>query len=291
VRIETAIEEFLFACRNDRGLSPKTMTAYATDLRQFRAFVLETGNGCAVERVDKEDIRRFIAHAADRVLRRVRPFPFSFSHQPGSPTAEATWLPRQMRTTHTRQSLTIPEFPIPLQSPMRSEGVLEPPTAADIGPSVRAGDNTTSHRRRRQQQHCVGRGWCESETTFDVVVGTLASRRAYRAASAARGGRTDVRPYVQEAIIADHVITVRCHNRRHEPHHDSHGAIGRCRLVGAPGRAPATRCIGPPPGQTLSLFLFASARVTDRVGDMAARSDAHHPHPPVPDYPRIPNSA
>jgi hypothetical protein len=179
VRIETAIEEFLFACRNDRGLSPKTMTAYATDLRQFRAFVLETGNGCAVERVDKEDIRRFIAHAADRVLRRVRPFPFSFSHQPGSPTAEATWLPRQMRTTHTRQSLTIPEFPIPLQSPMRSEGVLEPPTAADIGPSVRAGDNTTSHRRRRQQQHCVGRGWCESETTGDVVVGTLASRRAY----------------------------------------------------------------------------------------------------------------
>ncbi len=119
-------------------------------------------------------------------LRRVRPFSFSFSHQPGSPTAEATWLPRQMRTTHTRQSLTIPEFPIPLESPMRSEGVLEPPTAADIGPSVRAGDNTTSHRRQRQQQHHVGRGWCESETTFDVVVGTLASRRAYRAASAAR---------------------------------------------------------------------------------------------------------
>ncbi len=88
-------------------------------------------------------------------------------------------IPRQMRTTHTRQSLTIPEFPIPLESPMRSEGVLEPPTAADLGPSVRAGDNTTSHRRRRQQQHHVGRGWCESETTGDVVVGTLAPHRAY----------------------------------------------------------------------------------------------------------------
>jgi hypothetical protein len=60
-----------------------------------------------------------------------------------------------------------------------SEGVLKPPTAADLGPSARAGDNTTSHPGRRHSQHYVDRGWRASETTVDVVVGTLASHRAY----------------------------------------------------------------------------------------------------------------
>jgi len=59
VSIAAAIEAFLFHCQYEKNLSPKTLKAYATDLRQFAAHV--AGRGVArIAEVDRGVLRGFI---------------------------------------------------------------------------------------------------------------------------------------------------------------------------------------------------------------------------------------
>jgi integrase/recombinase XerD len=57
--VSGAIESFLFHCRYEKNLSPKTLKAYATDLRQFTAYVGER-RVSYVSDVDRGVLRGFI---------------------------------------------------------------------------------------------------------------------------------------------------------------------------------------------------------------------------------------
>lgn len=58
-RVTAAIEAFLFHCRYEKNLSPKTLKAYATDLRQFTDYLGGRGTVHVAE-VDRGVLRGFI---------------------------------------------------------------------------------------------------------------------------------------------------------------------------------------------------------------------------------------
>src|SRR4051794_40645785 len=60
MRVERAIENFLSHCQYDKNLSPKTLRAYATDLRQFREFLEGRSRRLVIEKIDKETLRDYI---------------------------------------------------------------------------------------------------------------------------------------------------------------------------------------------------------------------------------------
>lgn len=57
--VAEAIESFLFHCRYEKNLSPKTLKAYETDLRQFSGW-LPPPSGESVADVDKQLLRQYI---------------------------------------------------------------------------------------------------------------------------------------------------------------------------------------------------------------------------------------
>jgi integrase/recombinase XerD len=57
-----AISQFLFHCRYEKNLSPKSLKAYGTDLRQMHEFVSAGAPVETVAAVDKEALRGFIRH-------------------------------------------------------------------------------------------------------------------------------------------------------------------------------------------------------------------------------------
>jgi integrase/recombinase XerD len=59
VTLAEAIDSFLFHCRYEKNLSPRTLSAYATDLRQFAA-VLSPSGGEDVSLLDKSELRPYI---------------------------------------------------------------------------------------------------------------------------------------------------------------------------------------------------------------------------------------
>jgi integrase/recombinase XerD len=68
--LSAACREFLLHCRYEKNLSPKTIKAYATDLRQFRAFA---GSRRPLDKVGKTEIRAFLtklSHLKPKSVRR-----------------------------------------------------------------------------------------------------------------------------------------------------------------------------------------------------------------------------
>ncbi|HEX5871259.1 MAG TPA: site-specific integrase, partial [Longimicrobium sp.] len=57
--VAQAIESFLFHCRYEKNLSPRTLSAYETDLRQFAAALSPAGTE-DVARVDRSELRPYI---------------------------------------------------------------------------------------------------------------------------------------------------------------------------------------------------------------------------------------
>lgn len=57
--VAEAIDSFLFHCQYEKNLSPRTLSAYETDLRQFAAAVSPTG-AADVSRIDKTELRPYI---------------------------------------------------------------------------------------------------------------------------------------------------------------------------------------------------------------------------------------
>ncbi len=70
MRIADAIDRFLDHLRAERGASPQTLRAYATDLRQFRAFLDDEAPDSALEDIDHRVVRRFLASLAGTVSTR-----------------------------------------------------------------------------------------------------------------------------------------------------------------------------------------------------------------------------
>lgn len=58
--ITRAIESFLSHCRYEKNLSPKTLTAYSTDLKQFKEFIKKKDGIAAVKKIDKGVLRDYI---------------------------------------------------------------------------------------------------------------------------------------------------------------------------------------------------------------------------------------
>ena len=69
-----AISQFLFHCRYEKNLNPKTLKAYATDLRQMAEFLGRDHPAPSVERIDRSVLREYIRHLhatlAERSLKR-----------------------------------------------------------------------------------------------------------------------------------------------------------------------------------------------------------------------------
>lgn len=72
--VAEAIEAFLFHCRYEKNLSPKTLKAYTTDLKQFGGFLTSLGEPCQIADIAKEELRAFIKaqyeHLAPRSVKR-----------------------------------------------------------------------------------------------------------------------------------------------------------------------------------------------------------------------------
>lgn len=58
--VSRAVESFLFHCQYEKNLSPKTLKAYGTDLRQFSLFLAGRGVADDVSRADKVVLREYI---------------------------------------------------------------------------------------------------------------------------------------------------------------------------------------------------------------------------------------
>jgi integrase/recombinase XerD len=74
VQVKRAIENFLSHCRYEKNLSPKTLSAYGTDLKQFQAFLKTRARVANVKKVDKEVLRAYIrtlfAGSAEKTVKR-----------------------------------------------------------------------------------------------------------------------------------------------------------------------------------------------------------------------------
>jgi len=57
-----AVSQFLFHCRYEKNLNPKTLKAYATDLRQMSEFLTRGGDVGAVALVGRTELREYIRH-------------------------------------------------------------------------------------------------------------------------------------------------------------------------------------------------------------------------------------
>jgi len=68
MNIDKAIVKFETYLRAERGLSPNTIEAYATDLAQFAEFVERTESSAGVDRVGLLEIRAFLREQVDRGL-------------------------------------------------------------------------------------------------------------------------------------------------------------------------------------------------------------------------------
>lgn len=74
MQVKRAIENFLAHCRYEKNLSPKTLSAYGTDLKQFQAFLKTHARVANVKKVDKEVLRAYIrtlfAVSAEKTVKR-----------------------------------------------------------------------------------------------------------------------------------------------------------------------------------------------------------------------------
>jgi integrase/recombinase XerD len=60
--VAEAIASFLFHCQYEKNLSPRTLSAYETDLRQFVAALPETAGEADVAQLGKPELREYIQH-------------------------------------------------------------------------------------------------------------------------------------------------------------------------------------------------------------------------------------
>lgn len=74
MRLADAISQFLFHCRYEKNLRPKTLKAYETDLRQMHEFLAADRKIEEVSSIEKAELRAFIRHLhgvlAERSLKR-----------------------------------------------------------------------------------------------------------------------------------------------------------------------------------------------------------------------------
>ena len=60
MELQEAVSQFLFHCRYEKNLSPKTLKAYSIDLRQFREYLAEHLEIATLPAVDKTALRAYI---------------------------------------------------------------------------------------------------------------------------------------------------------------------------------------------------------------------------------------
>jgi integrase/recombinase XerD len=60
MKLQEAIEEFLFHCNFEKKLSTKTQSAYQTDLRQFKAFVTSATQGVLISEITKHELKQYL---------------------------------------------------------------------------------------------------------------------------------------------------------------------------------------------------------------------------------------
>lgn len=68
--LSEAISQFLFHCRYEKNLNPKTLKAYATDLRQMNEFLTQGPGVDAVDLVDRTELRGYIRHLHEALAAR-----------------------------------------------------------------------------------------------------------------------------------------------------------------------------------------------------------------------------
>ena len=64
--ISRLIENFLFHCRYEKNLSPKTLKAYRTDLNQYLDFLVENRADEAIPMTKREFIKRYVQSVSER---------------------------------------------------------------------------------------------------------------------------------------------------------------------------------------------------------------------------------
>src|SRR5436305_13951888 len=60
MELQEAVSQFLFHCRYEKNLSPKTLKAYSIDLRQFREYLAEHHDIATLPAVDMTALRAYI---------------------------------------------------------------------------------------------------------------------------------------------------------------------------------------------------------------------------------------
>src|SRR3954454_7343494 len=60
MELQEAVSQFLFHCRYEKNLSPKTLKAYSIDLRQFREYLADHLEIATLPAVDKTALRAYI---------------------------------------------------------------------------------------------------------------------------------------------------------------------------------------------------------------------------------------
>jgi integrase/recombinase XerD len=60
MELQEAVTQFLFHCRYEKNLSPKTLKAYSIDLRQFREYLATNLEIATLAAVDKTALRAYI---------------------------------------------------------------------------------------------------------------------------------------------------------------------------------------------------------------------------------------
>lgn len=58
--IDSASLDFIFHCRYEKNLSPKTIKAYSIDLSQFKAFIKTKGYSEIIRDIDKTVVKEFL---------------------------------------------------------------------------------------------------------------------------------------------------------------------------------------------------------------------------------------
>lgn len=62
ITIETAIHQFLFHCKYEKGLNEKTISAYSTDLKQMFEFMQNFGEIEQINKITSEALRELLKH-------------------------------------------------------------------------------------------------------------------------------------------------------------------------------------------------------------------------------------